>query len=227
MKEIWTDIKGYENKYIISNTGRIVSLNYNNTGNPKELKQKLNKYGYYEVKLSKNNKTKDFMVGKLVAEHFINTQKKNKEMEVMHINDSKNNDVRNLRYAYRSEILHNMYKKGSRKKGKASKNIITFRGNSYKSYTDIARHYKLTRKQFFKRFDRGWTLDEIVDIPVSIKNRGGKPYFYDYYGRKMSVYQISRITGIDAKTINKRLGRGWNIYEASEVRKGVRRNGKI
>lgn len=56
--EEWTDIKGYEGKYIISNTGKVVSLNYNNTGKPKESKLKINKYGYNEVKLSKNNKAK-------------------------------------------------------------------------------------------------------------------------------------------------------------------------
>ena len=221
-KEIWKDIKGYEGKYQISNTGKVRSLNYNNTGKIKELKLKLNKYGYYEVKLSKNNKAKDYMVGKLVAEHFINTTKKNDEMEVMHIYDSKNNEVKNLKYAYRSEILHNMYKKGSRKIGKPSENIITFRGKSYKSYTAIGKDYGISKERFFKRFDRGWTLDEIVDIPISENNKGNKPYFYDYYGHKMTVYQISKITGISAKLINKRLGRGWNIYEASEVMKGKR-----
>ena len=30
--ETWKDIKGYENKYCVSNLGRIKSLNYNNTG---------------------------------------------------------------------------------------------------------------------------------------------------------------------------------------------------
>ena len=221
MQELWKPINGYEDRYIISNTGKIVSLNYNKTGEMKELKLKLNRYGYYEVKLSKSGSTKDFMVAKLVAEHFIKTDKKNDEMQVMHIHDSKNNDVSNLRYAYRSEILHNMYKKGSRKVGKPTNNIITFRGKSYKSDTDIAKDYGICKQRFFKRFDRGWTLDEIVDIPISNKNKGGKPYFYNYYGRKMTVYQISKITGINAKLINKRLGRGWNIYEASEIKAGT------
>lgn len=218
--EIWKDIKGYEGKYQVSNTGKVRSLNYNNTGKVKELKLKLNRYGYYEVKLSKNNKAKDFMVGKLVAEHFLEYIIKNDEMEVMHIKDSKNNEVENLRYAYRSEILHNMYKKGSRKIGKPSDNIITYRGKSYKNYSSIGKDYGIDRRNFFKRMYRGWTLDEITKIPVKIENKGNKPYFYDYYGRRMTVYQISKLTGISAKLINKRLGRGWNIYEASEVMKG-------
>ena len=56
MIEIWKDIEGYENKYQVSNTGKVRSINYNNTGQIKELKQKVNSHGYYEVKLSKNNK---------------------------------------------------------------------------------------------------------------------------------------------------------------------------
>ena len=55
MIEEWTDIEGYEGKYKLSNTGKVVSLNYNNTGKPKELKIKVNRYGYNEVTLSKNN----------------------------------------------------------------------------------------------------------------------------------------------------------------------------
>ena len=48
--EIWKDILGYEGKYQVSNTGKVRSMNYNNTGKIRELKLKLNKYGYYEVK---------------------------------------------------------------------------------------------------------------------------------------------------------------------------------
>lgn len=33
MEEIWVDIKGYENKYQVSNKGNVRSLNYNNTRN--------------------------------------------------------------------------------------------------------------------------------------------------------------------------------------------------
>ena len=72
MEEKWVDIEGYEGKYQISNTGKVRSMNYNNTGQIRELKQKVNRYGYYEIKLSKNNKCKDFLVGTLVAKHFLN-----------------------------------------------------------------------------------------------------------------------------------------------------------
>ena len=47
--EEWKDIKGYDGKYRLSNTGKVESTNYNNTGKPKELKLKRNKYGFNEV----------------------------------------------------------------------------------------------------------------------------------------------------------------------------------
>lgn len=51
--EIWGDIKGFEGKYQVSTEGNVRSLNYNNTGQIKNLKKKINKYGFAEVKLSK------------------------------------------------------------------------------------------------------------------------------------------------------------------------------
>ena len=51
--EIWKDIEGYEGKYQVSNTGKVKSLNYNNSGQEKKKKKKINRYGYNEVKLSK------------------------------------------------------------------------------------------------------------------------------------------------------------------------------
>lgn len=216
--EIWIDIEGFEGKYQVSNTGKVRSMNYNNTGKIRELKQKLNKYGYYEVKLSKNNFTKNFLVSTLVGNHFLLNN--NHELKIMHIGDTKKNCVSNLKYAYQSEILHKMYKRGSRKIGKPSQNIITYKDKSYKKFSDIAKDYNIDTKNFSKRRNRGWTLDEITSIPVSKQNVGGKPYFYEYYGEKKTVYQISKITGVPSALINKRLSRGWNIYEAAEIIKG-------
>ena len=48
MEEIWRDIKGFEGKYMVSNLGRVKSLNYRRTGKEKILKAYPNKddYGY-------------------------------------------------------------------------------------------------------------------------------------------------------------------------------------
>lgn len=137
MKEIWKDIPGYEGKYQVSNLGNIKSLNYNNTNKEKILKTKTNKFGFLEVKLSKNNKPKDFMVARLVAETFIpNLANKPK---VMHKSINKtDNSVKNLKWVYESEVKFNMYKKGSRKVGISSGNKISYKGGKYKNYSELA-----------------------------------------------------------------------------------------
>lgn len=113
MKEIWKDITNYENKYQVSNLGNVRSLNYNNTGKSKNLKQKLNKYNYLEVKLSKDNKTKDFMVERLVADAFMPNS--NKNMVITHIdNDKLNNNADNLRWIDKTEMRYLAYKNGNR-----------------------------------------------------------------------------------------------------------------
>lgn len=217
MVEEWKDIEGYEGKYQVSNTGKVKSLNYNNTKKPKELIPKINRYGYMEVKLSKNNKTKNFLVSTLVGKAFI--PNKHPDKIIAHIGeDVTDNSVENLKWVYKSEMLFNEYKRG-RREGKPSENTISFNGKTAKRRYELAKKFGITPKQLGHRLSRGWTLDEALTIPVSIENVGGKPKFYEYYGKKMTIKQISKITGLDYDLIRKRLSKGWNIYEASEIPK--------
>lgn len=166
MKEIWVDIVGYKNKYQVSNTGKVRSLNYNRMGIVKELKQKINRFGFCEVRLSKNNKFENFMVARLVAQHFLpNPQLKD---EAMHISrDKLDNSVNNLKWAYKSETRHHMYNKGSRKKGNPTYTKITYNGKNYKTYTDIAKDYGIVPRTFYKRYvELKWGLDEAILTPV-------------------------------------------------------------
>lgn len=72
--EIWrTPIhKGeiYDN-YQVSNLGRMMNLNYRGTGRAELMKLSDNGHGYSEVGLSKNKKTKNCYVHRLVAETFL------------------------------------------------------------------------------------------------------------------------------------------------------------
>ena len=61
-------------------------------------------------------------------------------MEIMHIGDSQDDSVGNLRYAYRSQILHAMYKRGKRKVGKPSNATISYKGVSTK-VEDVIKFY--------------------------------------------------------------------------------------
>lgn len=63
--EIFKDIKGYS-LYKISNYGTVIS-SYDGS----EIKQTINKGGYCKVGLYSNGIRKDFLIHKLVAEHFL------------------------------------------------------------------------------------------------------------------------------------------------------------
>lgn len=71
MKEIWTDIKGYEGLYQVSNLGRIKSLNFNHTQKSQIMKATVTKGGYLKIHLDKNGERKYVVVHRIVAESFI------------------------------------------------------------------------------------------------------------------------------------------------------------
>ena len=75
IKEIWKtavyDGIIYEGLYRVSNLGRILSLNYKNTGKPKLMNPWEDKDGYLKIGLRKNRKTDFILVHRLIAETFI------------------------------------------------------------------------------------------------------------------------------------------------------------
>ena len=75
MLEIWRtavyDGEIYEGLYRVSNWGRILSLNYRNTGKAELMTPVEDKDGYFTVQLSKNGKVKTCKVHRLVAEVFL------------------------------------------------------------------------------------------------------------------------------------------------------------
>lgn len=101
--EEWRDIIGYNGKYQVSNLGNVRSVN-------RILKKQLDRYGYFFVHLSLNNKSKCKKVHRLVAESFI--PEYSELLQVNHKNEIKtDNRVENL------EMCDNRYNcnYGSRK----------------------------------------------------------------------------------------------------------------
>ena len=102
--EEWKDIQGFEGKYMVSNLGRVKSLNYRNTGKEGIMKGVADKYGYLLVQLYKDGKIKRCLVHRLVATAFL----ENPEgyTEVNHLDENKqNNCMDNLEYCSRSYNL--------------------------------------------------------------------------------------------------------------------------
>ena len=97
MNEIWKDIEGYEGLYQISNLGRVKSLNYNKRGFERILKNKTGSRGYFNVNLSKDGKSKNINVHRIVATHFIPNP--DNLPQVNHKDENKqNNCVENLEW---------------------------------------------------------------------------------------------------------------------------------
>lgn len=212
--EEWKDIEGFENKYQVSTEGNVRSLNYNNTGKIRNLKPKVNRYGYLEVKLSKNNKTRVFLISTLVAKAFI--KKPNEEMMACHISENiLDNNVRNLKWCYRSEMLHNTYKRG-RRAGTPSNNKISYKGISGKNKTDLFKKLGKKPESVIHRLNKGWTLEEAIEIPMNVIPSG--PHrMYNYKNKYLTIGQIEKLTGVSANLIRRRLYKGWSIEEAVDI----------
>lgn len=106
MTEIWKDIKGFENSYQISNTGKVKSLERkvpSKTRNTfQTIKEKIRKTntttaGYEYVVLSKGSIHKTLLIHRLIAEHFLDNP--NNLECVNHKDENKaNNNVNNLEW---------------------------------------------------------------------------------------------------------------------------------
>ena len=94
--EEWRDISNYEGIYRVSNFGRVISKQFGNEWRLRKLI--VNKDGYNIVTLSKNGKTKNFLVHRLVAMTFIPNP--NNLPLVEHNDDNRlNNNVNNLSWS--------------------------------------------------------------------------------------------------------------------------------
>lgn len=139
MKEIWKDINGYEGLYQVSNLGRVKSLERYKENHSKlqkiEEKTKvpsIDNAGYLKVTLSKDNKSKNARIHRLVAETFIlNIENKS---TVNHKNGVKtDNRVDNLEWCSYCENNKHAWNTGLRKPSKKQKNITKENNKKYKS----------------------------------------------------------------------------------------------
>lgn len=117
--EEWVDIKGFNGKYQVSNTGKVRSLCYKN---PRILSTgKTGKYrNYLEVKLYKDGRGtgKNYKVHRLVAEAFLPNP--DNKPQVNHIDGNTfNNDVSNLEWVTDSENQKHAWDNGLHKTTKA------------------------------------------------------------------------------------------------------------
>ena len=109
--EIWKDIQGYENMYMVSTKGRIKTMKRKGRYESYVMKQELTNNGYLRCSLSKKCIHKRYSVHRLVALAFIpNAENK---PQINHIDGIKtNNNVSNLEWCTASENQLDIWEKG-------------------------------------------------------------------------------------------------------------------
>ena len=107
-EELFSMIPGYNDRYLVSNRGRVISLNSGS-----EMSQFVHRNGYASVQLGKGSRRKTCLVHRLVASAFVPNP--SSLPEVNHIDGDKlNNSVENLEWVTRSQnmkhsIAHGLY----------------------------------------------------------------------------------------------------------------------
>ena len=150
MKEIWKDIKGYENMYQISNMGRVRSLDrYIILSNNKKIFKKgqirkisNNGNDYLFVQLGRGNSNRKY-IHRLIGENFMSNPD-NKPC-INHLDSNKNNNkIENLEYVSHTENLLYAYEKNERrsKPVRVRKNGVT---KEFKYSKDAAKWLGTTR----------------------------------------------------------------------------------
>ena len=168
MKEIWTDIKGFEGKYQASNLGQVKSLNYCNTGKEKILKPKVKKNnGLLEVTLNKNNKHYYFMLNRLIYETFTDTKLRKNDIIMYKDEDKTNCSLDNMYVISRGERQEITYELEHRYRPK-----YEYYGENL-STKEIARINNINPKTVRTRITKlYWNIYEASEIPIAIYKKG-------------------------------------------------------
>ena len=147
-------IKGYENDYSITSTGKVFSIK---KGKFKELKQieHNGKQPYYYVGLCRNGKKKNVFVHRLVALHFLDNS--NDLPQVNHKDGNvHNNDVNNLEWVTNAENTQHAYDTFLNKKKQLH---IEYNGetHSLRKWCDIL---NLPYKSIWYKYHNGCSIEE-------------------------------------------------------------------
>lgn len=109
MIEEWKYIKDFED-YMISNFGRVMSLNFNHNRYAKLLKPNLSPSGYYRVTLFNDKIRISKNIHLLVWDHFGDKPRNGRKLQVDHIDDNRlNNRFDNLQLLTDRENISKMH----------------------------------------------------------------------------------------------------------------------
>lgn len=167
-KELWRDIKGYENSYQVSSFGNVRSLDRVVTASNgrkcnfkgKTLSPVHNKAGYLYVNLLKKGQLKSKTIHRLVAEAFIPNI--NNKPQVNHVDENKrNNHIDNLEWVTIKENANHgsrNYKiSESRKQKVFALEVSTGKKIVFETLTEAKRYFSIKGNNmvYDKLFTRG------------------------------------------------------------------------
>lgn len=175
MEEIWKDIDGFEGKYLVSTEGKVVSLNYLNTGKPRILKPKVNKQGYLEVTLNKNDKHYYRLVHRLVFEAFMGAKLGKNDVLNPIDGDKQNVSLHNWQLITRGKRQEMTYDLGKRNIDALGREYMV----KYDFYGEMLTVKEMSRITGTKRDTissrmtaLGWSPAEAAEVPVGVYNKG-------------------------------------------------------
>lgn len=157
--EIWTDIKGFEGKYQISNFGNVKSLSrtiIRKNGKKQTFKSRIlkpckNNKGYYLVSLD----GKLYTIHRLVVENFMNNLvvnhkngiKTDNRIENLELISQKDNCIKAWQQGLCENVRKNAYNQKHKKQIRTSKSVIQYdlNGNKIKEFVSIRDAERQTR----------------------------------------------------------------------------------
>ena len=151
LEEEWRPIKDFEDRYLISNLGRIKIIR---TGNIMATFQ--NKDGYERATLWDGSHYHKKSVHILVAESFLEKPITNKILEVDHIDcNPKNNILSNLRWLTREENLNRSFDLGHQRLLKKPIEQYDLKNNLINTYESVNEAYRQTNIRHISEAARG------------------------------------------------------------------------
>ena len=152
------ELEGYEDKYLVTNDGRIFSKYLNDF-----MKPYMSKGGYERVKVNFGSRNKKFMVHRLVALAFIPNDDPEHKIQVDHINCIRtDNRVENLRWVTPSENSIHSVEVGTR-----DKMMYTFTDTSTGEAKSFSNRHKILA--YFKNASL-WTMRKYANTGLIVPN---------------------------------------------------------
>lgn len=163
------ELEGYEDKYLVTNDGRVFSKYLNDFMKPYH-----SKGGYKRIKVNFGERNKKFMVHRLVALAFIPNDDPEHKTQVDHINcDRTDNRVENLRWVTPSENSRHSVEVGTR-----DRMMYVFKNTKTGDEYSFSNRHKILK--FFENASL-WTMRKYANTGIIVPNGPFEGYLITRY----------------------------------------------